>query len=88
MEKLLELTVRIRVDKAQTHPYPTSIVQIKDLFLKKNSTPSADEKDVSVLILPAVEFDQTKKTIALAERSDVDPDKTESEKDSHQVVRG
>ena len=48
----------------------------------------ADEKDVAGVALPAVEFDRTKKTIASAERSDVDSDKTESEKGSHQVVRG
>ena len=59
----MELTVRIRVDKVQTHPYPTLIVQTKDLFLKKNSPPSADGKDVPGVILPIAEFDRTKRTI-------------------------
>ena len=76
MEKLLALTGRIRVDTARTHPNLTSIVQIKGLFLGKNSPPKTDGKGQPGAILPAAEFDQTEMTIVSAERIGADPDKT------------
>ena len=88
MEKLLALTVRKRVDTAQTHRHPTSIGQTKDLFPGKNSPPSAGEKGHPGATLPAVEFDRKEKTIASAGRTGVDLDKTAPGKDFHRVAPG